>query len=269
MGFLGAYHSSNDNETINWNSISAGATVEKMDNYPCNTSIDDANTELKNTNISYPISHVLHRSIMKTNPHPKNIILFTCDLYGLLPPVALLTYKQAAYYYLSGYSSLSTDEHLNNSYQKIIPLFNSCFGSSFLPLLPTCYTNLFLERIEASNCSVYLVNTGWFGGARNQGGQQYNSTTIQTIINAILNNKLANASFDIIEHFNLMVPTYIENISSKLLTPRNLWASKKDYDNLAKLLVNSFQNNRTMMMANRDIQQAGPQFNQEKHNVYT
>ena len=47
-----------------------------------------------------------------------------------------------------------------------------------------------------------------------------------------------------------------------------MWDSKRDYDNLARLLANSFQNNMTMMI-NRDNQKAGSQFKWEESNVYT
>ena len=37
--------------------------------------------------------------------HPKNIVMLTCDAFGVLPPIAKLTSAEAMYHFLSGYTA--------------------------------------------------------------------------------------------------------------------------------------------------------------------
>ena len=40
---------------------------------------------------AYPLSFIPNASATGRAPHPKNIIMLTCDAYGVLPPIARLT----------------------------------------------------------------------------------------------------------------------------------------------------------------------------------
>ena len=37
--------------------------------------------------------------------HPANIIMLTCDAFGVLPPIARLTPEQTMFHFLSGYTA--------------------------------------------------------------------------------------------------------------------------------------------------------------------
>ncbi len=60
---------------------------------------DDSLTE--NTRAAYPISHIPNATREGLGGHPQNIIMLTCDAFGVLPPVAKLTPAQAMYHFLS------------------------------------------------------------------------------------------------------------------------------------------------------------------------
>jgi phosphoenolpyruvate carboxykinase (ATP) len=60
----------------------------------------------ENTRCAYPIEFIPNARIpCVVNAQPKNIIMLTCDAYGVLPPVSKLSPDQASYHFLAGYTS--------------------------------------------------------------------------------------------------------------------------------------------------------------------
>ena len=61
-------------------------------------------TVTENTRVSYPIYHI--NNIVKPishGPHAKYVIFLSCDAFGVLPPVSILTQEQTQYYFLNGF----------------------------------------------------------------------------------------------------------------------------------------------------------------------
>ncbi|KAG8813801.1 Protein kinase C-like 1 [Serendipita sp. 401] len=60
----------------------------------------------ENTRCAYPIEFIPNARIpCHVKAQPTNIIMLTCDAYGVLPPVSKLTPEQASYHFLAGYTS--------------------------------------------------------------------------------------------------------------------------------------------------------------------
>ena len=72
--------------------------------------------------------------------HPKNIVMLTCDAFGVLPPISRLTPAQAMYHFLSGYTARVAGTERGVTEPKAT--FSTCFGAPFLPLSPNVYATM-------------------------------------------------------------------------------------------------------------------------------
>lgn len=199
---------------------------------------DSSKTE--NTRVSYPIEHIKNHEPTLQGGHPKNIIFLTADAFGVLPPVAKLSKEQAMYYFLSGYTAkvAGTERGITEP----VATFSACFGEPFLPLHPTVYAKLLGEKIDKHNVNVYLVNTGWTGGAYGVGHRMSIKDT-RACINAILDGSINDAEFETLEIFNLKIPKDLPGVDKKVLNPRNTWEDKKAYDEQLRKLASMFIEN--------------------------
>ncbi|MDY6056892.1 MAG: phosphoenolpyruvate carboxykinase (ATP), partial [Campylobacter lanienae] len=201
---------------------------------------DDSKTE--NTRVSYPIEHIPNHEPSLKAGHPKNIIFLTADAFGILPPVSKLTKEQAMYYFLSGYTAkvAGTERGITEPQAT----FSACFGEPFMPLHPTVYARLLGEKIDKHQVNVYLVNTGWSGGAYGVGKRMSIKAT-RACINAILDGSIQKCEFENFEKFNLAIPKYLDGVETDLLNPINTWTNKDEYiasrDNLANMFIKNFK----------------------------
>jgi phosphoenolpyruvate carboxykinase (ATP) len=76
---------------------------------------------------------------------PKNLIMLTCDAFGVMPPIAKLTPAQAMYHFLSGYTAkvAGTEKGVTEP----TATFSTCFGAPFMPRHPAEYGALLRELI--------------------------------------------------------------------------------------------------------------------------
>jgi len=218
---------------------------------------DGSKTE--NTRVSYPIEHIENHQKGLMAGHPEKIIFLTADAFGVLPPVSKLTKEQAMYYFLSGYTAkvAGTERGITEP----VATFSACFGEAFLPLHPTVYAKLLGEKIDKHNVEVYLVNTGWTGGAYGVGKRMSIKDT-RACINAILDGSINNSEFDTTKTFRLHVPKTLGEIDPNVLNPRNAWADKEAFDAQRDKLAEMFIENFAKYMTENsefDYSQAGPQ----------
>ncbi|QCD44838.1 phosphoenolpyruvate carboxykinase (ATP) [Campylobacter mucosalis] len=231
-----------DSEPEIYNAIRRDALLENV--------VADANgvvdykdgSKTENTRVSYPIEHIDNHEPSLSASHPKNIIFLTADAFGVLPPVAKLTKEQAMYYFLSGYTAkvAGTERGITEP----VATFSACFGEPFMPLHPTAYAKLLGEKIDKHGVSVYLVNTGWSGGAYGVGKRMSIKAT-RACINAILDGSIKNCEFENFDKFNLAIPKELSGVETKLLNPINTWANQDEYiaqrDKLATMFSENFK----------------------------
>jgi len=219
----------------------------------------DDGSKTENTRVSYPIEHIENHKTDLQAGHPQNIIFLSADAFGVLPPVSKLSKEQAMYYFLSGYTAkvAGTERGVTEP----VATFSACFGEAFLPLHPTVYAKLLGEKIDKHNVNVYLVNTGWTGGAYGEGKRMSIKNT-RACINGILSGDIVDAKFDTLDIFNLSIPKELNGVDTEVLNPRNTWKNKEEYDKKLSELAKMFQDNFHRYDDNGgefDFSSAGPQ----------
>ena len=188
--------------------------------------------------------------------HPKAIIFLTADAFGVLPPISRLDQNSASYHYLSGYTSkLAGTERGITEPQAT---FSAGFGAPFLTRPAGVYANSLREKIEKFNPEVYLLNTGWTGGAYGTGSRMKLAYT-RAMVTAALNGALKKVNYEKDPIFNLDVPTECPNVPAEILNPKNTWQDKEAYDKTAKNLANLFNENMAKLHGvSEEILAAGP-----------
>src|SRR6187402_66960 len=164
--------------------------------------LDDASLT-ENTRGSYPITFIDNAELSGLGGHPTNVVMLTADAYGVLPPIARLTPDGAMYHYLSGYTARVAGTEKGVTEPKAA--FSTCFGAPFLPLPPARYARMLGERIAQHRSQVWLVNTGWTGGAYGVGSRIQIKNT-RAMVNAAVRGQLASVEFERDSRFNVDVP---------------------------------------------------------------
>jgi phosphoenolpyruvate carboxykinase (ATP) len=212
----------------------------------------------ENTRAAYPIYHIPNAKDPSYGGDPKNIFFLTCDAFGILPPIAKLTKAQAMYHFISGYTAKVAGTEVGVTEPQ--PAFSACFGKVFLPLHPTKYAELLGKKLDAHNdVNVWLVNTGWSGGAYGTGSRMSLKHT-RSIITAAMNGELNKVEYAPHPVFGVLMPQSCPNVPSEVLNPRDTWTDKEAYDKKANELAQLFVKNfaKYADQANDEILSAAP-----------
>lgn len=199
---------------------------------------DDSLTQ--NMRCAYPLHYISNASEDSMGGQPKNVIMLTCDAFGVLPPIARLTPAQAMYHFLSGFTSKTPGTERDVTEPE--PTFSTCFGAPFMPRRPEVYGNLLREKIAKQGATCWLVNTGWTGGSFGKGSRMPIRAT-RALLTAALDGSLAEGQFRKDENFGFDVPVSCPDVADVLLNPRNTWESGEEYDACAARLVKMFAEN--------------------------
>jgi phosphoenolpyruvate carboxykinase (ATP) len=194
----------------------------------------------ENTRGAYPINFIRNSLIPCVAGHPTDVIFLTCDAFGVLPPVSSLTPELATLHFISGYTAkvAGTEVGVNEP----TATFSACFGGPFLVWHPKKYAELLAAKIRKHNTRVWLVNTGWSGGAYGV-GKRIKLAHTRAIIDAIHNGTVETAGRWADPVFGFDVVTECPGVPNEIFRPRNTWADKAAYDSAAKKLFNLFQDN--------------------------
>jgi phosphoenolpyruvate carboxykinase (ATP) len=211
----------------------------------------------ENTRGAYPIEHVPNARIPCVAGHPTDAIFLTCDAFGVLPPVSRLSPAQAMYHFISGYTAKVAGTEVGVTEPQAT--FSPCFGGPFLVWHPGKYAELLAAKMKQHHTRVWLVNTGWSGGAYGTGERMKLAVT-RAIVDAIHSGKLAAAPVARDPVFGFDVVTACPDVPAEVLVPRNTWKDPAAYDAAARKLAGLFQNNFKAYEAGagKEVKEAGP-----------
>jgi len=228
---------SEEKEPDIFRAIKPGAILENV-YFDENGEADYENDSITpNTRVSYPIDFINNIQKPSIGKNPKNIFFLTFDAFGVLPPISRLTPEQAAYHFISGYTSKVAGTEVGVVEPQTT--FSVCFGAAFMPLHPTEYGKMLSEKIKGADAKVWLVNTGFNGKMK-----RMSLKDTRALISAALEGKLDNVEYKESPIFNVQIPLSCEGLSdNSILLPENSWDSYEAYVEKTKALASAFNKN--------------------------
>jgi len=218
-----------------------GTVLENVVLEPATKKVKFADQSItENTRASYPLHYIRNYVEGGRGEHPRNVVFLTADAFGVLPPIAKLTPEQAMYYFLSGYTAKVAGTE--RGVKEPQPTFSACFGAAFLVWHPTKYAKMLGKLLNEHAANVWLINTGWSGGAYGT-GKRIRLTYTRAIARAALAGELDNVKTETDSFFGLAVPTEIKGVPNKVLNPRATWPDTAAYDAQARKLAGMFREN--------------------------
>jgi phosphoenolpyruvate carboxykinase (ATP) len=230
-----------ENEPQIFNAIKFGSLLENVNYFPGTRTVDFSNIEkTENTRVAYQIDFIENAIVPSVAGLPKNIFFLTADAFGVLPPISKLTTGQAMFHFISGYTAKVAGTEAGVTEPQLT--FSACFGKAFLPLHPTRYAELLGEKLERHQVKVWLINTGWSGGAYGTGKRMKLAYT-RAMITAALRGELDDVTYKVHPVFGLNMPESCPEVPVEILNPRNTWADPLLYDAKANELAAAFIEN--------------------------
>jgi len=218
-----------------------GTILENVDIDPVTRELDlDSERITENTRGAYPLNFIGNADPTGIAGTPRNVVLLTADAFGVLPPISRLTREQAAYHFISGYTAKLAGTEVG--VKEPSATFSAGFGAPFLPRHPGVYAQMLMDRLEAHDVPVWLVNTGWTGGPYGV-GQRMDINHTRNMVRAAINGDLAKVRFVTDPTFGVAVPSAVPGVPAQVLMPRETWADKAAYDAAAAKLAAMFHAN--------------------------
>ncbi len=233
--------------------LNHGAIVENGLLYP-NGKFDFYDDRLTpNSRASYPLKYLKNIKEFSTAGHPKTILFLTADAYGVLPPVSKLNKDQAMLWFLMGYTSKLAGTETGVTEPQAT--FSRFFGQPFMPRNPDIYADMLGQKMGEHDTSVYLINTGWSGGAYGV-GSRIDLPLTRAMVNAALNGDLVDVEYSIDSVFHLNVPATCPGIPSEMLNPVNTWSDKGAYKATAEKLAGKFNSHFDKAYSSKNLSDA-------------
>jgi phosphoenolpyruvate carboxykinase (ATP) len=194
----------------------------------------------ENTRAAYPLTTL--KSIVPSGigEQPATVVFLTADAFGVMPPIARLNREQAIEHFLAGYTAkvAGTERGVTEP----TATFSACFGAPFMSHHPAVYGELLAGRLAKTGATVWLINTGWIGGAYGV-GKRIDIAATRQLVAAALSGELDAVEMRVDPNFGFEVPLAVEGLPKRLLDPRASWTDAAAYDAAASKLADMFAEN--------------------------
>lgn len=253
-----------ENEPEICDAIKYGSVVENVVVYDDRHIDFDDKSITENTRCAYPLEYIPNAKFPAIGKHPDNIVLLTCDAFGVLPPVSKLTPEQVMYQFISGYTAKVAGTEAGVT--EPTPTFSACFGGPFLVWHPIVYAKMLAEKLKKHNANAWMVNTGWVGGrAGGPGASRIKIKFSRAMVDAINNGQLAQGTFKEMPAFGFQIPDHVEGVPDEVLSPWKGWQDQEAYRNQLNQLAQMFRENMATYKdydakVVEEVQQAQPKY---------
>ena len=232
---------SREHEPQIWDAIRFGSVVENARFFSGSRTLDYSDKSItENTRTAYPIHYIEGAVEPSVGRVPNHIFFLTADAFGVLPPISRLSTSQAMYHFISGYTAKVAGTEAGVTEPQAV--FSACFGAPFLPLHPARYARMLGQKLADHSTQVWLVNTGWSGGAYGT-GKRMSLPHTRLVISSALEGKLDDVSYSAHPIFGLQMPNSCPGVPSQILHPRGTWEKAEAYDAKAMELARAFSQN--------------------------
>jgi len=184
----------------------------------------------ENTRCAYPLQFIPNAMIPAVvDAHPTNVILLTCDAFGILPPISKLTPEQVMYHFISGYTAKVAGTEMGITEPQAT--FSACFGGPFLAMHPYSYAEQLAAKISKHGGNAWLLNTGWVGGKYGE-GERCPLKYTRMIVDAIHDGTLAQVqAWEPMEKFGLLMPKEpVKQVPEEVLLPKLAWMKNHGHE---------------------------------------
>lgn len=211
----------------------------------------------QNTRVAYPVEHIKSVRLDGRGGIPSVVLFLTCDAFGVLPPISRLSREAAMYHFMAGFTSKVAGTEVGVS--EPTPTFSALFGEPFMPLSPNVYADMLGRRIDSTKARVYLVNTGWQGGAYGE-GYRISLAVTRSLVTAALSGDLDAGGYEHDARLNVDIPLDCPGVTPAVLNPRHTWTTPEAYDEAAEKLAAMFESHASERYPDLDpaVLAAGP-----------
>ena len=190
---------------------------------------------------------------------PKNIVMLTCDAFGVLPPIAKLTPAEAMYHFLSGYTAkvAGTEKGVKDPEAT----FSTCFGAPFMPRHPVglrqSAARPHRQALGGLLARQHRLDRRQVRHRPPHADPRHAPPAHRRARRLAQPGAISGA----IPYFGFAVPTSVPGVEPHILYPVKTWQDKAAFAQTAKRLVDMFNENfkRFENHVDADVRAAAPQ----------